>query len=129
MTYVYTHELPTEGDMNGEVIKAIISGGDKQMFRETGGHIQHLTLDMILIVGCNGVPVINTFDKAIEDRMTLLCPPYKYVKPWELASPESQANWRAADIDIKDIVWSEEFRVAMVDELIYGKELCASRTI
>jgi hypothetical protein len=118
MTYVFTHELPTDGDMNGEVVKAIISGGDKQTGRETGGHIQHFTLDIMLIVCCNFLPVITPCDKAIEDRMSLFLPPYKYVKPYMLASPEAQDNWRAADPKIKDYVWTEEFQLAMLELMI-----------
>ena len=75
MTFVFTHELPADGDMNGEVVKAIINGGDKQTCRETRGHIQHFTLDIMLIVCCNNLPFITPFDKAIEDIMSLFLPP------------------------------------------------------
>ena len=50
--------------------------------------------------------------------MSLFTQPYKYVKPYMLASPEGQDNWRAADPEIKDFVWTEEFRVAMVELMI-----------
>ncbi len=50
MTYFFSHEIPAEGDMNGEVVKAIINRGDKQTRRETGGYIQHFSMDMMLIV-------------------------------------------------------------------------------
>jgi hypothetical protein len=117
-TFVFTQEITSSDEMNGEVIKSIISGGDKQTCRETRGKIQHFILDLMLMVCCNKVPVITPSDDAIAGRMTVFMPPYKYVKQAELESGEAPSYYRLEDPLVKETVKTAAMRLGLVELLV-----------
>jgi hypothetical protein len=109
--------------MNGEVIKSIISGGDKQTCRETGGKIQHFTLDIVMFVNCNNDPIITPADNAIKGRVSVFRPPNRYVKQPELDSSEAASNWRLEDPLIKEKVKTAAMKLGLVELLVKSYEL------
>ena len=122
--FVFTHELPCDGDMNGESLKQIISGGDKCTARPSYGKQQHFTMKCQVMICCNKLPTVTPADEALAGRLSVIRTPHRYVSKndydalVELTGGEAPAGVRVGDPNIKEKLQSKEMQLGLVELLV-----------